>query len=111
MCLLIVMYAQFIGEDKKLLNGQSHLVLKGILDWNGGWMDGASTVYPYATSIHPEGRYKIEGRKICEEGSIQKYRYEGLKDFDAHGIDYRMLFPDSIGAALHANARVNWNII
>ncbi len=228
-----------------------------ILELNGGWMDGASKVYPYATSLHPNGRYKIDGKKTWEEGFIQTYRdayirnfekassglrgsapekidrdqwwalgrhhglitplldwtekpfiaaffalselwiemsskgggiafdgkevavyklihnkdlegdglrvvapkveelgrmhgqrglftwldseeyfelegfvnntgreklltqiilsdqtiMEGLKDFDSYGIDYRMLFPDLAGAALHANARINWNII
>ena len=28
---------------------------------------------------------------------------DGLRDLTAHGIDYRTLFPDMVGAALHAN--------
>lgn len=36
---------------------------------------------------------------------------DGLKDLAAHGIDYRTLFPDMSGAALHANAKMDWNII
>jgi phosphatidylserine/phosphatidylglycerophosphate/cardiolipin synthase-like enzyme len=28
---------------------------------------------------------------------------EALRDLRAHGIDYRLIFPDLIGAALHAN--------
>jgi hypothetical protein len=31
----------------------------------------------------------------------------GLKDLDAHGIDYRLLFPDLNGAALDANTRMD----
>jgi hypothetical protein len=33
---------------------------------------------------------------------------DGLRDLDAHGINYRLLFPDLIGAALDANTK--WNI-
>ena len=34
---------------------------------------------------------------------------DGLRDLDAHGIDYRFLFPDLTGAALAANTK--WDII
>lgn len=33
---------------------------------------------------------------------------DGLRDLKAHGIDYRLLFPDLFGAAKHANTR--WGI-
>jgi hypothetical protein len=33
---------------------------------------------------------------------------DGLRDLKAHGIDYRLLFPDLFGAAKHANTR--WDI-
>jgi hypothetical protein len=32
---------------------------------------------------------------------------DGLRDLDAHGIDYRLLFPDLTGAALDANTRMD----
>ena len=34
--------------------------------------------------------------------------FEGLRDLKKHGIDYALIFPDLIGAALHANT--DWNI-
>ena len=36
---------------------------------------------------------------------------DGLRDLDAHGIDYRMLMPDLTGAALHANARADQRLL
>lgn len=36
---------------------------------------------------------------------------DGLRDLAAHGIDYRTLFPDMPGAALHANAQFDWNVL
>ncbi|MBL8156107.1 MAG: hypothetical protein JNM70_18150, partial [Anaerolineae bacterium] len=32
--------------------------------------------------------------------------WDGLRDLHDHGIDYRSLFPDMAGAALHANALI-----
>lgn len=32
---------------------------------------------------------------------------DGLRHLHAHGIDYRLLFPDMLGAAMHANAAFN----
>jgi hypothetical protein len=58
-----------------------------------------------------EGFLENTGRKnLLTQLTISDQAVEdGLRDLKAHGIDYRLLFPNLFGAAQHANVR--WDVI
>jgi hypothetical protein len=47
------------------------------------------------------GRGNLLTKLIISDGAVE----DGLRDLKAHGIDYRLLFPDLLGAAKQANVQ------
>ncbi len=64
-----------------------------ILSLNGGWMDGASMVYPYKSPHSPNGRYRKDGKKTWPDGFIQKYRDSYIREFEKASSGLRGVTP------------------
>ena len=62
------------------------------------WLD-SETYFELQGFLDNTNRGNLLTRILISDQAVT----DGLKDLAAHGIDYRMLFPDMVGAALHAN--------
>ena len=69
------------------------------------WLD-SEEFYELQGFLDNTGREKLLTRNVLSDQAIM----QGLKDLASHGIDYRTLFPDLLGAALHANAQLDWSL-
>lgn len=106
----VAIYRLFHNQQ---LEGDGLRVVKPIVD-ELGRLQGQRGVFTWLDSedyfelqgfLDNTGRSDLLTQIILSDQAV----LDGLKDLDAHGIDYRLLFPDLTGAALASNAK--WNII
>lgn len=69
------------------------------------WLD-SEEFFELQGFLDNTGRGRLLTRLIISDQAV----VDGLRDLAAHGIDFRTLFPDLPGAALHANTQVDWNL-
>lgn len=69
------------------------------------WLD-SEKFFELQGFLDNTGRGRLLTRLIISDQAV----VDGLRDLAAHGIDFRTLFPDLPGAALHANTQVDWNL-
>ncbi len=67
------------------------------------WLD-SERFFELQGFLDDTGRGDLLTQVIISDQAVM----DGLRDLKAHGIDYRLLFPDLFGAAKHANTR--WDI-
>jgi hypothetical protein len=63
------------------------------------WLD-SEKYFELQGFLENTGRGKLLTKLIISDQAL----IDGLRDLRAHGIDYRLLFPDLAGAAMYANA-------
>jgi hypothetical protein len=100
---------RLLHDDK--LEGDGLRVLRPIVDELGRlhhqrglftWLD-SEEYFELQGFVEATGRGDLLTQIILSDETL----LDGLKDLDAHGIDYRLLFPDLNGAALDANTRMD----
>jgi hypothetical protein len=64
------------------------------------WLD-SEDFFELQGFLDNTGRSDLLTQAIISDQAVE----DGLKDLKAHGIDYRLLFPDLPGAADHANTQ------
>jgi hypothetical protein len=69
------------------------------------WLD-SEKYFELQGFLEDTGRGNLLTQLIISDQAL----IDGLRDLRAHGNDYRLLFPDLTGAAMHANAKIyaNW---
>ena len=64
------------------------------------WLD-SEEYFELQGFLENTGRGDLITQAVLSEQAVS----DGLKDLKAHGIDYRLLFPDLVGAATNANTQ------
>lgn len=67
------------------------------------WLD-SERYFELQGFLDDTGRDDLLMQIILSEQAVM----DGLRDLDAHGVDYRLIFPDLYGAALYANTK--WEV-
>lgn len=105
----VAIYRLFHNEQ---LEGDGLRILRPLVDELGRmqsqrglftWLD-SEKYFELQGFLDDTGRGDLLMQLILSEQAV----IDGLTDLDAHGIDYRLIFPDLYGAALYANTK--WEV-